>query len=263
MKVCFILERGYPPRRNCVIAETISLLQERGTRVQVVYPEEEIVRLDTLAVEADLYLHKSNTELALSLATALEGLGARVVNSAAASARTKDKVLAAATLHRAGLPTPRTLAAGEPAQLATKLADGPLMLKPHRGHYGVGLAVIDEAAALPARDTYPDLVFAQAYLARARTDLKIFAIGDEVFGVRKPFSTDSFRRVGEPTPLSPALEEIARRCGRAFGLELFGLDIAEGEHGAYVVDVNSFPGYRGVPDAARRLAYFVRNAARV
>ena len=262
MKVSFLLERGSPPRRNRVVAETMALLRQRGVGVQVLIPEEEVVRLDALSVEADLYLHKSHTELALSLATALERLGARVVNSAAASARVKDKVLAASALLRAGLPTPRSLVAGEPAQLAPQLVDGPLMLKPHRGHYGVGIRVVDTPAGLPAPDTYPDLVFAQAYLAQARTDLKIYAIGDDVFGIRKVFSADSFCRVGEPIRLSPELEELARQCGRAFGLELYGLDIAEGDLGAYVVDVNFFPGYRGVPDAARHLADYVHRAVR-
>jgi ribosomal protein S6--L-glutamate ligase len=263
MKVCFLLERGSPPRRNQVITETIALLQQRSVGVQVLYPEEELIRLDRLTVEADLYLHKSNTELALSVATALECLGARVVNAAAASARAKNKVLAAVTLLRAGIPTPRSLAAGEPAQLATKMAAGPLLLKPHRGHYGKGITVVDTPRALPAPESYPDLVFAQEYLARARTDLKIFAIGDQVFGVRKAFTPDSFRRAGERVPLSPELEGLARRCGQAFGLALYGLDIAENEHGVWVVDVNYFPGYRGVPAAARRLADYVQNAARV
>ena len=72
MNVCFLLERGSPPRRNRVITETIALLRQRGVGVEVLYPEEELVRLDALTVQADLYLHKSNTELALSLATALE-----------------------------------------------------------------------------------------------------------------------------------------------------------------------------------------------
>jgi ribosomal protein S6--L-glutamate ligase len=262
MRVCFLLERGTPPRRNRVITETIALLERRGAQVQCLYPEEELVRLDTLAVEADIYLHKSDTELALSLAAALECLGARVVNCAAASARAKNKVLAAATLLGAGIPAPRTLVAGLPAQLAAKLVDGPLMLKPYRGYHGMGITVVDTPRALPAPESYPDLVFAQEYLARARTDLKIFAIGDQVFSVRKAFTPDSFRRAGERAPMSPELEDLARRCGLAFGLALYGLDIAEDERGAWVVDVNYFPGYRGVPNAAHLLAAFVQKAAR-
>jgi ribosomal protein S6--L-glutamate ligase len=225
------------------------------------YPEEELLRLDTLAVEADVYLLKSNTELALSLATALEALGARVLNRASASALAKDKVQAAAALLTAGIPTPRSLAAARPVQLGAEMADGPLILKPHRGHYGAGITVVETPAAFPGEEAYPGLVFAQRYLSRARTDLKVFGIGDEAFGVRKPFSPGSFLREGRPCPLSPEVEDIARRCGRAFGLTLYGLDIAESEDGPQVVDVNAFPGYRGVPDAARRLAEHISGAS--
>jgi glutathione synthase/RimK-type ligase-like ATP-grasp enzyme len=120
--------------------------------------------------------------------------------------------------------------------------------------------VVDTPASLPAADAYPDLVFAQDYLVGARTDLKVFVIGDEVFGVRKAFGPDSFLRAGEPVLLSAEVERIARHCGEAFGLGLYGLDLAEDDSGLYVVDVNYFPGYRGVPDAARRLADYIAKA---
>ncbi len=261
-RVCFLLERGSPPRVSPVLAEVFTVLERQGVAVRVRYPEEELFRLDTLAVDADLYLLKSDTELALSLATALEGLGARVLNRASASALAKDKVVAAALLYRAAIPTPCSLAAGRPRQLASYLDAGPLILKAHRGYHGAGLMVADGPGDLLGDDVYPDLVFAQRYLARARTHLRVFAIGDEVSGVRKPLAPDSFLRCGEPSPLSPEVEEMARRCGEAFGLELYGLDVAEGEDGVHVVDVNYFPGYRGVPDAGRRLADYILKAAR-
>src|ERR671933_1754872 len=131
MKVCFLLERGSPPRLNPILAEVFTLLERWAIAVTARYPEEELLRLDTLAVEADLYLLKSDSELALSLATALEGLGARVLNGCSASARAKDKVLAALTLLRAGIPAPRSLGAAHDAQWAPELATGPFLMKPH------------------------------------------------------------------------------------------------------------------------------------
>src|SRR5919206_1046904 len=126
MRVCFLLERGSPPRFNPILAEVFTLLERSGIAVTARYPEEELLRLDTLAVEADLYLLKSDTELALSLATALEGLGAWVLNGCSASARAKDKVLAAMTLRRAGIPAPRSLVAARADHLAAEVANGPL-----------------------------------------------------------------------------------------------------------------------------------------
>ncbi|HSB70875.1 MAG TPA: ATP-grasp domain-containing protein [Candidatus Methylomirabilis sp.] len=262
MRVCFLLERGSPPRLNPIMAEVFSRLEAFGVKVTVRYPEEELIRLDTLAVQADLYLLKSDTEFALSLAIALEHLGGKVLNPSSACLLAKDKVLAAATLLHAGILPPRSLVAWRPAALAPAVAAEALILKPHRGYHGVGITVAETPEALPEETAYPDLVFAQTYLAHARKDLKIFAIGEEIFGVRKAYSPDSFLRAGAPAPLSPEVEDIARRCGEAFGLGLYGLDIAESEDGPYVIDVNYFPGYRGVPDAARRLAEHILRVAR-
>ena len=57
------------------------------------------------------------------------------------------------------------------------------------------------------------------------------------------------------------MREIARACGAAFGLGLFGLDIIETAEGPFVVDVNYFPGYKGIPGAAEVVADFIERCA--
>jgi ribosomal protein S6--L-glutamate ligase len=67
---------------------------------------------------------------------------------------------------------------------------------------------------------------------------------------------------GEPFTPAPALCEIALRCGKAFGIDLYGVDIIESDGKPYVVDMCSMPGFKGVPDAASHLAsYFYAYAA--
>ena len=51
------------------------------------------------------------------------------------------------------------------------------------------------------------------------------------------------------------------RCGRAFGIDLYGVDIIESEGTPYVVDMCSIPGFKGVPDAPRVLAEYFHGAA--
>ncbi len=262
MRIVALLERGSPPRTNPVLAEAFALLRDRGVRVDSLYPEEELLRLDRLRVEADLYLLKSDTELSLSVATALEALGAEVLNPCDACLRAKDKVLAAATLSRAAIPAPISLVASGAPGMEGALASGPVIFKPYRGYHGAGIAVAETAAAIPPPDAYPDFAFAQHYLEGARKDLKLFGIGDRVFAVRKRFSADSFVRAGQPAPLTPEAEDIALRVGKAFGLALYGVDAAEDAEGIRVIDVNYFPGYRGVPGAARHLAKYVAARAR-
>jgi ribosomal protein S6--L-glutamate ligase len=83
-----------------------------------------------------------------------------------------------------------------------------------------------------------------------------------VFGVKRVWPVRSFEdKLGEPFTITPELREIALRCGTAFGLELYGLDIIISDGRPYVVDISSFPGFKGVPDAALRLADYIFTAA--
>ena len=61
----------------------------------------------------------------------------------AAQRQLQDKLLAAATLHRAGIPFPSSLASARPAQLAPRVAATPLILKAHRGYHGAGITVVE------------------------------------------------------------------------------------------------------------------------
>ena len=58
------------------------------------------------------------------------------------------------------------------------------------------------------------------------------------------------------------MRAIALRCGQVCGLGLYGLDVVESQCGPVVVDVNYFPGYKGVPDVAPRIADYIDQYAR-
>jgi ribosomal protein S6--L-glutamate ligase len=66
---------------NPVIAETFRVLSERGVKFDLLRPEDHMVDLAKLRVENDLYILKSGTELALSVAGALHALGGSTLNT--------------------------------------------------------------------------------------------------------------------------------------------------------------------------------------
>jgi len=140
-------------------------------------------------------------------------------------------------------------------------ADRPLVIKPYLGHRGAGLRLVRDPAELDALAPLDGPVIVQEYVAGGGEDLKVYVAGDYVAAVRKPFSPESFTRPGRPAPVSPEVRDIALRCGRVFGLGLFGLDVVESPRGPWVVDVNTFPGYKGVPDAPSHIAQYIGAAA--
>jgi len=262
MKLYFMMVRRVPPVPSPVLAEVCAILAQRGFRIDTGIAEEMVMRPDCLKVEHDLYLLKSHTELSLSLAGILHAQGARLLNPYPCCIATQNKIVASQRLRAAGVPTPRSWVTGDLTLLAPMTGATPLIIKPYLGHRGAGIRVVnspDELAAVPPPET-PVLV--QEFVKGSGEDLKVYVVGDEVFATRKPFSPDSFTKPGRPCPVTSEVRDIARRCGRALGLGLYGMDMIESPNGLFVVDVNTFPGYKGVPEAARLIADYVDDYAR-
>lgn len=261
MKLYFILVRRVPPVPSPVLLEAFALLERRGFDLDSGIPEELLARPDRLHVEHDLYILKSHTELALSLAGVLETLGARLLNPYASCITTQDKIVASRRLRAAGVPIPRCWVTADLSLLAPIVDETPLIVKPHRGHRGAGIAIVRNRAELAALEPRDSPVLIQEHVDGSGEDVKIYVVGESVFAVRKEFSPTSFTRPGRSCPVSPELREIALSCGRVLGLGLYGLDILETDDGPIVVDVNYFPGYKGVPGAAPLIADYIEDYA--
>src|SRR5205807_10588262 len=66
---------------------------------------------------------------------------------------------------------------------------------------------------------------------------------------------------GEAFTPTPELRRRVLRCGHAFGVDLYGVDIIDRRGVPYVVDMNSIPGFEGVADARLRVARCLYTAA--
>jgi ribosomal protein S6--L-glutamate ligase len=258
VKIGFIMTRHPPSRISPIMPEVVRLLRDWDVEVELVYPEEQLTDLGALAGENDLYILKSGSELALSLAGALHAAGATLLNPYPVAAACRDKVLSTRILRAAGIETPSTYVTGNSSELAALLDGGPMVVKPHRGSQGRGVRVVRHAGELGSLDGEAGILFAQRYHEPDGRDRKIYCIGDQVFGVKRMWPARTYDdKLGEPFTVSQELREIALCCGRAFGLELYGLDVVISKGRPFVVDVSSFPGFKGVPDAALRLADYI------
>lgn len=259
MQLYFMLVRRVPPVPSPVLLEVFDLLTRRGFVVNSGIAEEMLVRSDRLTPAHDLYILKSHTELSLSLAGILHSQGAAMLNPYLSCIATQDKITASRRLYAAGVPTPRCWVTDDLSLLEPVIAEQPLLIKPYRGHRGMGIHIVNDPAELAALPRLDVPVLIQEFIPGSGEDIKVYVVGEEVFAVSKPFSIDSFTRPGRPYPVSPALRAIALRCGKAFGLGLYGLDVIEGPNGPVVVDLNYFPGYKGVPDVAPLIAQYIED----
>jgi ribosomal protein S6--L-glutamate ligase len=144
------------------------------------------------------------------------------------------------------------LLASDVSELATLSEEWfPLILKATYGDNSQGLRLARQPEDVWDVHWPEPLVLAQHYVPNSGYDLKLYVCGERVFATRKPspFNRDAQAR---PQPLRAEAEmiELALRCGRAFGLEIYGVDTVEGPDGLAVIEVNEFPNFTAVPGAA-------------
>ena len=261
MRILVLLERRQHGTPTPLIRRVCAALREGGAQVEAEIPEEMLLRCDSLSVEHDLYLLKSYTELAFSVAGILDDLGGRILNPYPSCVVLRDKALTAARLRAAGIPSPPTWLTADPMSLAPIVDQCAVVVKPLHGLHGRGVRRVENQRELAAIPPGEPLV-AQEHVPGPGRDLKLYVAGDSVFAVRKPFSPTSFIRDGEPCAVPKAAKEIALECGRALDLRLYGLDLIESVDGPVVVDVNYFPGFRGVADPVPAIADCVETYSR-
>ncbi len=246
---------------NPNITETVRLLGERGAKVNLIYPDQQMIDLSSVRVENDLYVIKSGTDMSMSMAGCFHAQGAPTLNPYPAVAMMRNKIIVTRVLEAAGVPTPQTFIGNDLKTLTPLLEEGPLILKPYKGTRGLGISIIWDASSL--LDITVDGPFlAQRYHKPDGPDHKIFNIGGEFFGIKRIWPIRKYEdKLGEPFTVTPELRDIALRCGQAFGIDLYGVDVVMSDGSPWVVDINKFGSYMGVPDAPRRLADYIYNYA--
>jgi len=261
-KLYFMLAfRNKSSAPNPVVAEVFAILKRKGFRIEIGFAESLLLRPEALSVKHDLYILKSHTDLWLSLAGVLHFQGARILNPYLACMATQNKIMTASRLRLAGVPIPRSWVTGDLKLLLALAAERQLILKPYDGRRGNGVRIVNEPRELASVRPPQRPVLVQEFVAGG-DELKVYVVRDEVFAMRLSSSTNGCARVRAACPVSPKVRRIALRCGQVCGLGLYGLDIVQAPDGPVVVDLNYFPSYRGVPEAAPLIADYIEDYAK-
>ena len=262
MKVGILMMEYADASRQSVMPGVVEILGDWGVSVELIYPEQQLIDVANIHVDHDLYVLKASSNLAMSMAGALHAIHARIINPYPVATTLRDKIVSERILREAGVPTPETFVADRAEHLAPLLEGGPLVIKPYRGSRGRGVRVVWDIDELDDIASTDGPLFAQRYRKPEGLDRKIYCIGGQIFGVERVWPALTYEaKVGRPFTITPELRDITLRCTRAFGVDLLGLDVIVSGGRPYVVDVNSFPGFKGVPDAALRLADYIFSAA--
>lgn len=266
MKICLIMDNPATLQHPVIGVAWQKLGERHEVRLIDVQSltEEQAIAQEQTYPQANLYLLKSHARQALGLAHFLEQRGALVVNSWASSLACQDRVLMSQRMEEVHLPWPRTeyfSSIGSllaQSNLLSRLAF-PLMIKSHysyRGDLVSKISSIEELQSL-APQWGKEPVIIQKFVAGDGWDVKLWVIDQQIFAARRrtPLLANAPK---EDIPLE--FEELPEdwirmtlAIGSVFDLCLYGVDLLVSEEGPVIVDVNSFPGFRGVSGASDAL----------
>lgn len=275
MNICLILDNP-ETSRHPVIARVLQTLCTTYTvrllDVNTLSSAQAIAQVEIHPL-ADLYLLKSHAPQALDVAYYLEQRSAHVINGWAATMACQDRVLMTHYIHEAGLPCPHTwdFSSLENVLMQDKLLATlpfPLIIKSrYSRRYDLVRKIhnVDELQALlPQWSSEP--VILQEFVANDGWDSKLWVIDQQIFAARRRTPLD-LHTSKKDFPLT--LEElpsdwvrITLEIGRVFNLRLYGVDLLLTEQGPSIVDVNSFPGFRGVQGTDTAIVALVEQSVR-
>ncbi len=222
---------------------------------------------------ADLYLLKSHSSQALDVACFVEQQGAVVVNNWSASVACQDRLRMTEYMVKANLPWPQTQSFDTLAEMLLQ-PEGliqvayPCIIKSRYSHRGDLVDKVENRARLQelAVRWAKEPVILQELVASDGWDIKVWVIDEHIFAARRrtPLEASASK---EDFPI--ATDELSARflpsiveIGRVFNLRLYGVDLLITARGPVVVDINAFPGFRGVPGADSALVALVERMLR-
>jgi ribosomal protein S6--L-glutamate ligase len=257
MRFAIIAERRYLRQR--MPRALLPAISRAGHRAVIICSDDEVWDFPSRLPTFDTYdavISRDRSLVGLVLLTCAERSGVPAVNSRAAIEGVRNKAEMAATLAAAGIPMPQTIVCRSLDQL-TKFPDSyfPLVLKPNFGDNGNGLQIVSAKDITRIRPRDRSLVLAQKLVPNDGFDVKLYVAGKQVWAVRKPnvWCIDN-NRVPVHIPLTQEMRALALRCGRAVGLEVYGVDALPGPQGMLVLEVNEFPNFSDIAEAPQALA---------
>jgi [lysine-biosynthesis-protein LysW]--L-2-aminoadipate ligase len=192
---------------------------------------------------------------------ALEGLGAKIINSLHTATSCGNKLFAHMELQKAGIKTPRAISAfSEESAIAGLGALGyPAVIKPTIGSWGRLVALVRDKDAAKAvvedrMHMFPlyQIYYLEEFVNRPPRDIRAIVIGDKVVAAIYRYSINGEWKTNmalggraEICPITNELEDICIKATNAVAGNIVGVDLMESkEHGLMVHEINNTTEFR-------------------
>lgn len=117
-------------------------------------------------------------------------------------------------------------------------------------------------------------VYIQQFIECDGFEIKIYVIGDKVFGIKrenpiylylreKPNTIDVSKLKREKFEVNEEIKHFSKILSSELNLKIFGFDLVcpRDKSKFYIIDLNDFPSFRGIPNIERELKEYIENYA--
>lgn len=245
---------GKRPKPGTLLDAVADLLVSAGPTVNVLLPHDHAVAIDDLRDET-LVVQRGLRDDVSALLDDAHAAALPLCNPWPSERLLRDRMAWRGALEAAGIPIPDAIEVPDWDDVLSHAGSEQVVVKSLVGP-GRGETVMPgSAATLPATAPFDGPYLVEELLEFDQVDRKLYVIGGEVRGLLKGSTLEHTHSTsGDAFTPGPELAELALRTRAALDAHLVGVDVVETPAGAVVVDVNSFPGYRGVEDAERLVA---------
>ncbi|WP_299772057.1 hypothetical protein [uncultured Tateyamaria sp.] len=240
---------GKSPKPGTIFDLVHDSLIARKVAVQVLLPHVSRTLGTEQWPENTLVVHRGLNKEMLDQLAQKEVDGWRFCNSPTSSVLARDRNALMCRLRSAGLPVPKWQQLPDWADVIRIGTERSVVVKAADGTVGRGTQVVIAIRnTLPKAAPFSGPYLVEEYIENDGLDRKLYVAGSRCFGLIKPWP----RNPDVPAQSFDALPELvglAMAVGVETGLEIFGVDVLLGAQGPKIVDVNVFPGFRGIDEA--------------
>jgi ribosomal protein S6--L-glutamate ligase len=252
---------GKPVKPDTVFPEVFARLEAMRFRLDVHVPRSGTCLTETVS-GSSLVVQRRLAQDVMRAVRRIEVAGLRCCNPVASTRLAANRMWTMDRLGRNGIPTPVSVQLAD-WDAVCRSARGPVVIKAVDGLVGRGRQVF----VAPDGDLPPNEPFAGPYVLQEHIEsgdgmYKLYVAGPHVRCLIRPSEAHVLRQErGTPCEVDDDFKRLALLTGQALNLDIYGVDVLCGAHGPAVVDVNPFPGFRGVPDGARMIAEHLASLA--
>lgn len=249
------------------VQRVIKEIRKRSHDIELLAPNEMLFDYHEMSFNYDLYALKVKSDSALHTIEIAEELGINTINRSEAIRKTQDKILCDVILRKNNIPIPHSYftKGSESLHILKNRLTFPIVYKPYKGSHNDANKVknFDELASYGS----DNLLYFQEFIENDGYDWKVYVADEQVFGIKRfsPF-IKSYENKGnedrEEFDVSEDLSDIILKIGELFGLDIYGVDVVFRDDQYYIIDVNDFPGFRGIKEAPNAIANSLINAAK-